>query len=89
MLPFGAGDTAYNESYAAHFNQPRISGLFRDLNPAAGGSVIWQQLADRIAVTWLRVPEYGKPPRQFASGRDPDCWTRPRAARSKPDCAPT
>ena len=37
---------------------PRISALFDDLNPSAGGTVSWKQLADRAAVTWENVPQY-------------------------------
>jgi len=58
-LTFSTGDSTYNESLAAHFNQPRISAMFDDLNPGAGGTVSWKQLADRAVVTWLNVYEYG------------------------------
>ena len=57
-ITFTAGDTARNESLADHFDLPRISALFDDLNPASAGSVSWKQLADRVVVTWLNVPEY-------------------------------
>jgi hypothetical protein len=40
-LTMGSGDNNYLESFAAHFNQPRISALFRDLNPAAAGTIVW------------------------------------------------
>ena len=59
-VTFTAGDGAYNESLAAHFNLPRVAALFDDLNPAIGGAVSWMQIADRVAVTWLNVPEYGQ-----------------------------
>ncbi len=58
-LTFGAGDTTYTESMAAHFNRPRVSALFKDLNPATAGSVSWTQLADRVVVTYQGVPEWG------------------------------
>jgi len=58
-ITFTSGDTSYSESLATHFNQPRISPLFVDLNPGAGGTVSWQQFADRIVVTWQNVPNYG------------------------------
>jgi len=58
-ITFNSGDSAYDELPAAHFNQPRVSGLFDDLNPSQGGTVSWKQLADRVAVTWLNVTEYG------------------------------
>lgn len=57
-VTFGSGDSAYIESLAAHFAQPRISALFDDLNPSAGGTVTWRQLADRVAVTFQNVPQY-------------------------------
>lgn len=57
-VTFGASDGAYLESYAAHFEMPRVSGWFDDLNPLSGGSVSYKQLADRVAITWLNVPEY-------------------------------
>ena len=58
-ITFTAGDTAYTESLASHFDLPRISVLFDDLNPGTGGTVSWKQLADRAVVTWENVPEYG------------------------------
>jgi hypothetical protein len=58
-LTFGAADDTYTETLARHFALPRVSGLFHDLNPSAGGTVSWRQLADRVAVTWQDVPEYG------------------------------
>jgi hypothetical protein len=59
FITFSTGDSNTTESLASHFNQPRISALFDDLNPATGGTVSWKQLSDRVAVTWLNVPEYG------------------------------
>jgi len=58
-ITFGAGDSDYSESLEDHFGMKRISGWFDDLNPSVGGSVSYKQLSDRIAVTWLGVPEYG------------------------------
>ena len=57
-ITFTAGDTSYDESFASHFNQPRISALFDDLLPTTG-QVTWKQTADRVAVTWQGVSEYG------------------------------
>lgn len=37
----------------------RVSPLYTDLNPETGGTVCWQQFADRLAVTWLGMPEFG------------------------------
>ncbi len=59
-ITFGSSDTQWSESLTNHFAKPRIAGLFRDLNPpVAGGTVKRRQFADRIAVTWLNVREYG------------------------------
>jgi hypothetical protein len=58
-VTFNSGDSTYIESLSAHFNRPRISALFDDLNPGVGGTVSWKQLADRAVVTWQAVPEYG------------------------------
>jgi len=58
-VTFNFGDSTFNESLAGHFNQPRISALFDDLNPGTGGTVSWKQLADRAVVTWGAVPEFG------------------------------
>jgi hypothetical protein len=57
-ITFGAGDTTAYESLANHFGLPRISALFDDLNPAAGGTISWKMLGDRVAVTYEDVPEY-------------------------------
>jgi len=62
-VTFSSGDGSYQESLAAHFNQPRISALFDDLNPTHGGNVSWKQLADEVVVTFQDVPKNhsGKP----------------------------
>jgi len=58
-ITFGGGDSDYTESLEDHFDLPRISALFDDLNPSSGGTVSWKQEDDRAAVTWQNVPEYG------------------------------
>ncbi len=58
-VTFTMGDTSYQESLANHFSRPRIAALFDDLNPGAGGTVSWKQSADRVAVTYANVPEWG------------------------------
>ncbi len=58
-VTFTAGDSDYTESLVDHFDLPRISAVFDDLNPGTGGTVTWKQLADRAVVTWEGVPEYG------------------------------
>jgi hypothetical protein len=57
-LTFGSSDTDYDETLSEHFSLPRISALYDDLNPSAGGLVGTVQLPDRLAVTWSNVPEY-------------------------------
>ena len=58
-ITFGSGDIEWVESFVNHFSKPRISALFRDLDPTSRGTIKWLQLADRVAVTWSGVPEYG------------------------------
>ena len=58
-LTFGSSDDEYSESLSTHFALPRISGLYDDLNPSSGGTISSKQLADRVAVTYESVPEYG------------------------------
>ena len=42
----------------SHFQAPRISFLFADLDPHSGGQVWARFLDDRVAVTFENVPEY-------------------------------
>jgi hypothetical protein len=58
-LTMNAGDTSYLPTYAYHFTLPRVSAVYRDLNPGAGGTVTWKQLSDRIAVSYQAVPIFG------------------------------
>lgn len=57
-ITFTGPEVDFTPSLADHFGLPRVSGLFFDLNPAAGGSVRYQQFADRIAVTYQSIPGY-------------------------------
>ncbi len=57
-VTFNAGDIQHSDTLAEHFSQPRISGLFDDLDPTAGGTVSYKKLSDRIAVTFEGVPQY-------------------------------
>ena len=59
-ITFTEGDNDHSESLSDHFDTRRISCLFDDLNPSGGGLVSWKQLADRVVVTWMKVPEYGE-----------------------------
>lgn len=58
-LTFTASDTTYIETLAIHFNRPRVSALFDDLGPHLGGQIRWAQLADRLVVTFVNVPQFG------------------------------
>ncbi|MHC4387306.1 MAG: S8 family serine peptidase [Planctomycetota bacterium] len=57
-ISFVSGDIRHFESFEDHFALPRISGLFDDLDPSAGGTISWKQLDDRVVVTFENVPEY-------------------------------
>jgi hypothetical protein len=57
-ITFVSPDINYAESLVDHFALPRISPLFDDLNPSAGGTISWKLLSDRIAITFENVPEY-------------------------------
>ena len=58
-VTFDIGEDEYLESLDNHFSRSRVSPLFSDLNPARGGSVIWQEFDDRAVVTWNNVPGHG------------------------------
>jgi hypothetical protein len=60
-VTFDASDIYFHESISYHFTMKRISALFDDLNPSAGGQISWKQLPDRAVVTFLNVPEVGIP----------------------------
>lgn len=57
-ITFGSGDGDYSEELADHFDLPRISMWFDDLNPGQGGTISYRRLSDRVAVTYQGVPEY-------------------------------
>lgn len=57
-ITFTASDSDYTETYADHFDTPRVSACFDDFNPTQGGQISWKQLADRVAVTWENVPQH-------------------------------
>jgi len=57
-ITFTSGETDYTETLEEHFDQPRLSGLYDDLNPSSGGTVSWSQEDDRVVVTYLNVEEY-------------------------------
>jgi len=57
-ISFISGDTSYSESLEQHFLWPRMSALFDDLNPEAGGQISYKILSDKVIVTFENVPEY-------------------------------
>jgi hypothetical protein len=59
-VTFDSGDTHYFEQLAEHFALPRISALFDDLNPSAGGTISYKLLADKAVVTYQNVPEFSQ-----------------------------
>ncbi|MBI5773281.1 MAG: M36 family metallopeptidase, partial [Verrucomicrobia bacterium] len=60
-LTMDDGDATYAASLGAHFSLPRVAAVFDDLNPGDGGTISRRELSNRVAVTWLAVPEYGSP----------------------------
>ena len=59
-ITFESGDIRRAESFEEHFALPRISALFDDLDPSAGGTISVNQLEDRIVITFENVPEFGR-----------------------------
>jgi len=57
-ITFTDGDWNNWPTLDNHFSLPRISALFDDLNPSAGGTVSWRQLSNRVAVTFENIPRY-------------------------------
>ncbi|RKY16728.1 MAG: hypothetical protein DRQ55_17390 [Planctomycetota bacterium] len=57
-VTFGQSDTDYTESLSDHFDTPRVSALFDDLNPSTGGSVSTLQTAESLVITWFQVEQY-------------------------------
>jgi len=58
-ITFDADDTNGAETLEDHFAIMRISALFDDLDPSAGGEISWKQLTDRVVVTFINIPEAG------------------------------
>jgi len=59
-ITFGAGDSNSSASLVNHFNLPRISALFTDLDPTSG-QVSYKQLDESVVVTFQDVPLSGNP----------------------------
>lgn len=58
-ITFTAGDDDYSESTADHFDLPRISLFFDDLNPEAGGSLTYTFDWNALVITYFQIPRYG------------------------------
>jgi hypothetical protein len=63
-ITMNAGDSSYIaytnggdiQHPTGHFNLPRVSGWFDDLDPSAGGTVSWKETGQSVVVTFLNVP---------------------------------
>ncbi len=60
-LTFGQADDFFYPLIDLHFEIPRISPFYTDLNPGEGGTISWKQLEDRVAVTYQNIPDYYDP----------------------------
>lgn len=58
-ITFGDGDIKYEASFENHFDMPRISGIFADLNPPDDECISYKNLSDRVVVTFEEVLLYG------------------------------
>ena len=60
-VTFGTSDDTYIQTLAVHYALKRLSVLFVDLDPSAGGQVLYDSPTGPLApvvVTWAAIPEY-------------------------------
>lgn len=58
-ITFGEPNTDYTESVEELlFDEARIGTIWDDLDPGYDGSVHFNDLGNRVVITWLNVPEY-------------------------------
>ncbi len=57
-VTFGAGDVEHQQALETHFDMPRVSALFADLDPGTAGTVWFSQEPDRLIIAWDGVPSY-------------------------------
>lgn len=58
-ITFTSGDTTYSPSMEAHFALPRISALFRDLDPNTDGTISVLEGETFVAFDYVGVVDYG------------------------------
>jgi uncharacterized repeat protein (TIGR01451 family) len=58
-LTLGSGDSSGSVTLVNHFSKPRVSASLAHIHPTEnGGTVIWQTLSNRVAITFNKVVEY-------------------------------
>jgi uncharacterized repeat protein (TIGR01451 family) len=57
-LTFDVADSSGTATLANHFARPRVSALFSHLHPGDGGRVMYQELSNRVAITFENIPNY-------------------------------
>ncbi len=54
-VTLGFGDVASAGSPGNHFNLPRVSGFYTDLNPSLGGAITWEVVGTKVVITYKNV----------------------------------
>ncbi|MBI5384185.1 MAG: M36 family metallopeptidase [Verrucomicrobia bacterium] len=58
-ITLNAGDLTAPSNFTNHFRLPRFAALSTHCHPSDGGTISWQRLSNRVAVTFRNVREYG------------------------------